>query len=127
MRLIFGGAFQGKLDYALETYKINKEDVYTCKSDSMEIDFSKKIIDNLEEFVYACAENKVEAKTILESHKEELKDKIIICDDISQGVVSMVRLERDWREMVGRTMLMLGKESQEVVRIFCGIPDKLKG
>jgi len=126
MRLIFGGAFQGKLEYVLENYNLKEEEVFTCTRDSIDIDYSKKVIDNLEEFVYACNEQNVEAREIIKNNLDKLKDKIIICDDISQGVVSMIRIERDWREMVGRTMLMLGKESDEVVRIFCGIPDKIK-
>ncbi|MBK5253865.1 MAG: bifunctional adenosylcobinamide kinase/adenosylcobinamide-phosphate guanylyltransferase [Peptostreptococcaceae bacterium] len=126
MILIFGGAFQGKLEYVMEKYKLEDNQVFTCKGDKIEIDYSKKIIDNLEEFVYVCTKEGVEAKEILLENMGKLKDKIIICDDISQGVVSLDKTERAWREMVGRTMLMLGKESEEVIRIFCGLPDKIK-
>jgi adenosyl cobinamide kinase/adenosyl cobinamide phosphate guanylyltransferase len=126
MILIFGGAFQGKLEYVMEKYELEDNQVFTCKGDKIEIDYSKIIIDNLEEFVYACTKEGVESKEILLKNMDKLKDKIIICDDISQGVVSLDKTERAWREMVGRTMLMLGKESKEVTRIFCGLPDKLK-
>ena len=30
MILIFGGAYQGKLEYALSTYKLVEKDVYHC-------------------------------------------------------------------------------------------------
>ena len=100
--------------------------MFTCKSDIIVIDFSKKIIDNLEEFVYACTNEGIEAKEIILESMDKLKDKIVICDDISQGVVSLDKTERAWREMVGRTMLMLGKEAEEVIRVFCGLPDKIK-
>ncbi|NLY81471.1 MAG: cobalamin biosynthesis protein CobU [Clostridiales bacterium] len=126
MILIFGGAFQGKLEYIMEKHGLEESQVFTCKSDKIEIDYSKKIIDNLEEFVYACTNEGIEAKEIILESMDKLKDKIVICDDISQGVVSLDKTERAWREMVGRTMLMLGKEAEEVIRVFCGLPDKIK-
>lgn len=126
MILIFGGAFQGKLEYIMKKHGVEESQVFKCKSDKIEIDYSKKIIDNLEEFVYACTSDGIEAKEILIENMDKLKDKIIICDDISQGVVSLDKTERAWREMVGRTMLMLGKEAEEVIRVFCGLPDKIK-
>ena len=42
MVLIIGGAYQGKLDYAKDTFGITDADVHTCGSE--EIDFSKRFI-----------------------------------------------------------------------------------
>ena len=42
MILIIGGAYQGKLDFAKETFGITDADVYSCGED--EIDFSKHCI-----------------------------------------------------------------------------------
>ena len=55
-----------------------------------------------------------------------LADKIWIADDISQGVVPIEADRRAWREAVGRTLLWLGKESDEVHRVFCGLGQRLK-
>ena len=30
MILVFGGAYQGKLDYVLKTYRLTEKDVYHC-------------------------------------------------------------------------------------------------
>lgn len=126
MILIFGGAYQGKLDYALKTYGLTEKDVYHCDLETMVINFDKKIITNLERFVLASIKEEVSAKECLEDNLDKLKDKIIICDDISQGVVPMDKTERAWREMNGRVMTYLGQEAEEVIRVFCGIGTKVK-
>ena len=133
MHLIFGGAYQGKLDYAKERYQLKEEDIYSCSSEKTadeisipEIAFTKRAVDKLEEFVLCCVRSGIEAKDFLEEYREEWKDSIIICTDISAGVVPCDKELRAWREMVGRTMMYLGKEAEEVTRIFCGIPQKIK-
>ncbi len=141
MHLIFGGAYQGKLDYAKERYQLKAEDIYFCGAETdwcspdlgmgdpvpaPEIDFTKKAIDGLEEFVLSCVCSGVEAKAYLKAHREEWKDSIFICTDISSGVVPCDKKQRAWREMVGRTLMYLGKEAEEVTRIFCGLPQTIK-
>lgn len=126
MVLIFGGAYQGKLDYALKNYGLTEKDVYHCDMETMVINFDRKIIYNLERFVLACIKEEVSAQECLEDNIDKLRGKIIICDDISQGVVPVDKTERAWREMTGRTMTYLGQEADEVIRVFCGIGTKIK-
>lgn len=126
MTLIFGGAYQGKLDYACKNYGIAEKDVYHCDMETMVINFDKKIIAYLDRFVLACIKEGVNAKECLEDNIDKLKDKIIICDDISQGVVPVDPTERAWREMTGRCMIYLGQQAEEVIRVFCGIGNKVK-
>ncbi len=127
MILIFGGAYQGKLEYAKEHWDFGDDDVFFCDED-LAIDLSKKVICGLEKFVYACVLEGVEAKDVLKSYDGEypLDEKIWIVDDISQGVVPIDPSRRAWRESVGRTLLWLGKESDEVHRVFCGLGQRLK-
>jgi adenosyl cobinamide kinase/adenosyl cobinamide phosphate guanylyltransferase len=133
MHLIFGGAYQGKRDYAKERYGLKDEEISTCIADGRDglpesavIDFSGKAVDRLEEFVLYCVRCGIEAADYLNQHSEEWKHSIIICTDISSGVVPVDKELRAWREMVGRTMMYLGKEAEEVTRMFCGIPQKIK-
>lgn len=126
MILIFGGAYQGKLDYAIENYDIKERDIYTCEMDSMKLDFDKKVINHAERFVHACVKEGFNAKGILAEHLEKLQDKIILFDDISQGIVSIDPLERAWREDNGRAMTYLGQQADEVIRVFCGMGSKVK-
>ena len=111
MIFVFGGAYQGKLDFAREKFNIEDSQVITLKDD--ETDFIKTfgseiknavIVDKIEDFCYACAKEGVEARDYLEAHSEELKDKILISRDVSQGLVPMDPTDRVYREMMGRMM-----------------------
>ena len=130
MILVFGGAYQGKLEYALDKFDIAAEDVYRCSRDG-EINLDCRVIYGLEEFVYWCTENGWEAKAVLESRFDTTEadpylGKIFIACDVSQGLVPMDATDRAFREMMGRTLLHLSKEAEEVHRVFCGIGQRLK-
>ena len=126
MILIFGGAYQGKLEYALDNFNMTEKDVFHCKEETV-LDLSFKVISNLENFVMGCVKEGKEAKDLLLEYGEALEDKIIIVTDISQGIVPMDPVQRNWREMVGRTMLYLGGRAEKVIRVFCGLGQEIKG
>ncbi len=130
MILVFGGAYQGKLEYALNQFGVPADQVYRCSRDG-ELDLNKQVIYGLEEFVYWCTENGVEAKAVLDSRFDMTADspylgKIFIANDVSQGLVPMDATDRAFREMMGRTLLHLAKEADEVHRVFCGLGQRLK-
>lgn len=126
MILIFGGAYQGKLDYAFKNYDVKEKDVYYCDVERMVIDFDKKVITDMDKFVLACVKEDINAKECLEDNLDKLHDKIIIFDDISGGVVPVDKTERAWREMAGICMTYLGSKADEVIRVFCGIGSRVK-
>lgn len=126
MKVIFGGAYQGKLEYALKEYDLTQQDVYECSEETLVINFDRKIIYGLEKFVWACVKEDIEAKECLQDNIDKLKDSILICTDNSQGVVPMDKTERAWREATGRCMTYLATEADEVIRVFCGLADKVK-
>lgn len=125
MILIFGGSYQGKLEFAKETFGVTENDVFTCTVDS-EIDWSKKVLYNLDQSFLRHVREGKESREVLKDHLDQLKDKILIVNDISQGIVPMERENRDWREMTGRAMLYISKEADEVYRVFCGLGSKIK-
>lgn len=124
MILIIGGAHQGKLSYAKAAFGVRDEDVYTCEG--MDIDFSKRCIRSLEEFTFACYQKGVDPKAYLEEHREEWQNSILICRDIFCGVVPMDPDVREWRQITGRLSQYLTREAESVVRIFCGLEQRLK-
>lgn len=128
MVLIIGGAYQGKLDYAMNEYELTDEDVFTCDENSTAVGFDEKVIDHFERYIFALIKaGQVPERAVgMQIRAGRYKNKIIICDDISQGVVPMDKTERAWREGVGRTMVKVSEQADKVVRLFCGIPEVLK-
>ena len=125
MVLIFGGAYQGKLDFAMKKFNIKVTDIFPCTEDSFP-DFSKKIIDRAELFFLKCVKDGIEPRDILCENINMLQDKIVIARDISQGIVPIDSVQRAWREASGRAMMYLAGEAEEVYRVFCGLSEKLK-
>jgi adenosylcobinamide kinase/adenosylcobinamide-phosphate guanylyltransferase len=124
MVLIYGGAFQGKTEYVMSKYSLETKDIFFCGSN--EIDFTKKVINGLHIFIFESLQSPSDPEQYIRNNLEKFKDKIIICDDISCGVVPVTALERKWRECTGRCMMLLAGESDSVIRVFCGLPQILK-
>ena len=125
MILIFGGAYQGKLDFAKEKFNISDEEVFEC-TETGELDFSKRVIYSAELFFLKCVNENIEAADFLREKIDQLRDKIIIVCDISQGIVPMEPVHRAWREACGRAMMYLAGEADEVYKVFCGLGQRIK-
>ena len=141
MKLIFGGAYQGKLAFALKNENLTEKEVYTFKKledceTPMEcieladvacrIPADAKVLDHFERFTYACAADEKDALAYIRENPKMWEGRIVICDDVSQGVVPMDHTERAWREMNGRCLAYLAAGADEVYRVFCGIPQRIK-
>ena len=128
MILVFGGAYNGKLDFVKEKFNISNDDVFNINDDlkDLEIDYSKKVINKFHKLTYKFSlENKNLLQFIIEN-KELFKDKIIISDDISEGIVPLKKEDRTWRESNGKCLQYISKNSSELFRVFCGIPMVIK-
>lgn len=125
--LVFGGAYSGKLSFVKEKFNISDEEVITIDNvDNLEIDFSKKVLNKFHNLTYKMSlENQDPLKYILEN-ESLFKDKIIISDDICEGIVPLKKEDRIWRENTGKCLQYLSKNSKEVYRVFCGIPMVIK-
>lgn len=123
MILIIGGAYQGKTAYAKQTYGLKDSEIFTC--DGLLIDNAARCLRHLERFALACVQAGKEPADVLAGF--ELAEKILICEDISCGVVPMDAEAREWREAVGRMNARLAAQARRVTRIFCGLPMELKG
>ena len=124
MVFIIGGAYQGKLDYAKATFSIADNEVFTC--DSAKIDFSRRCIYRIEEFTLACVRESIDPTEYFRSRREKWKDSILICRDIFCGVVPMDAELRAWRQNTGKLCQYLAGEARQVIRIFCGLEQRLK-
>lgn len=121
MRLIIGGAGQGKLDYALKKMGLNPSAVALDPDQTAD----KPILYHLEAWVKANPE--VDHLAVLEELLAANPGIVVLCDEVGCGVVPIAREERVWREAVGRLCCTLAQRADTVERIFCGIPMTLKG
>lgn len=124
LKLIFGGAFNGKLEFTLNEFNLKREEVYFCKNDKLNVD--KKVICGLHKFTYEALKNNKNPLEILKEKEEFLKDKIIICDDLNSGIVPLEKLEREWREENGKCLQWLSEKSSKVYRVFFGLETVIK-
>ena len=120
MILIIGGAYQGKLDFAKETFGLQDEEIHICSTG--DIDFSKRCIYGLEEFTW----DHPDPAAYFRAHRQEWEDSILILRDVFCGVVPMDPETRLWRQKTGRLSQYLSKEAAQVSRIFCGLEQRLK-
>ena len=121
MILITGGSYQGKLDYAKARFGLTDDDI--CVGG---IDFSKKCLAYIDRYALEAVKGGHEPADAFREHIDALKDKIIITTDISSGIVPMDPELRAWREACGRMNSYLAGQADEVWRLFCGIPQRLK-
>ena len=124
MILIFGGAYNGKLKFVKSEFDIKEEDVFFCNDDK--IDFSKKVICGLHKFTYNKILKDENSLEYIKENIEKLKDKIIICDEISNGIVPLEKQDRVWREDTGKTLQYISKHSDKVFRVFLGYETRIK-
>lgn len=125
MILVFGGAYNGKIDFVKEKFNITEDEIFYCSDDN--IDFSKKVICGLHKFTYNNVLKNINSLDYIKSNVNLLEEKIIICDEISSGIVPLKKEDRLWREETGRCLQYLSKESSFIYRVFCGIPTRIKG
>jgi adenosyl cobinamide kinase/adenosyl cobinamide phosphate guanylyltransferase len=126
MILIFGGAYQGKLDYALKRFNFTLEDVYKCSDENACMPEKKKVIYEIDKWILALVKADIDATEPVRRFIDCSADEVVICNDISCGIVPLDPVMRKWREAVGRSLAALSHKSSEVVRLFCGIPARIK-
>ena len=120
MELIIGGACQGKKEYAISHFGLKDGEIFTCTEDG-EPDLTVRCIDHLERYLRRCAAEDREPV----APDAFRKDAILICEDITCGIVPINALDRKWRELTGRYLQRLAGGGAEVSRVFCGFAQKL--
>jgi len=126
MILVIGGAYQGKLAYAQERFSLTDTDVFFCNDVDSAIPQNKRIINELDKWILALLRADKDVQEQTKQFVEKHGDSIVICNDISSGVVPTKALFREWREAVGRSLSEMARGSDEVIRLFCGIPTRIK-
>lgn len=127
MKLILGGREQGKLEYVLYRYQLSQTDV--CDGGNCALDKIPQttIVNHLHLLIQRLIKANVNPYDWVKNVGQTNPNIIWITDEIGCGIVPMDRFEREWRETTGRICCDLAQRSEQVQRVFCGIPTVLKG
>ena len=132
MKLVIGGCFQGKLDYVLNEYKLTES--YISENELPSEALLKKVENQKKRMVlnhfHIWMRNRMlqggnPEQEIMDFVKQH-SDMIVISDEIGNGIVPVDAFEREYRERTGRILVRLAEEADEVVRVICGIGQKIK-
>ena len=124
MRIITGGAFQGKRAFADRLYpgvewtdggRCNLDEIRTCRA-----------VYGFHEFVKRWLKQGKSWEELASFMLEENRDLILICDEIGCGLVPVDAFEREYRESTGRIMNALAEQAERVDRVVCGIGRRIK-
>lgn len=121
MILITGGCCQGKLDYARARFQLTDDDI--CVGG---LDFSRKCLAYIDRWALECVRRGGEPVEAFQADLAAWRESVVISTDISCGVVPADPALRAWREACGRMNGYLAARADEVWRLFCGIPQRLK-
>lgn len=116
MQLVIGGAYQGKLTWAMREFDFSPDEVLDLAQNDPAPDFR-------------CYTH-LEALTRRERNPERwlatLRGGVVIAREIGGGIVPLDAEERAWRERHGAFLQTLAAEAERVTRIFCGLKEDLK-
>lgn len=130
MKLVIGGAFQGKLDWAKRIYGLREgwadgslcglEEIWSCPG---MFHFHEYVLRAMEQgMLQSEQEGEAFARRLLERNP----GLILVTNELGYGIVPTDAFDRRFREMTGRICTGLAAEAEEVVRVVCGLGVKLK-
>ena len=131
MILIIGGFAQGKLHYVKQNYSHREDEREVPVLDGtlelpVETGEGQVIVNHLHHYIREQLRQGSDPEKAIADFLEEHPDCILICDEIGNGIVPMEAEERTYRERTGRILEQLAVQADEVVRVVCGIGQKIK-
>ena len=127
MKLVIGGYAQGKLFYVLEKYGLQKDVVWDgILPDYTALEQKTVVIDHFHHWVKNRILDGGYPEKEMEAFLNDSRDCILISDEIGNGIIPLNAFEREYRERMGRILILLAKRAEEVERVICGIGQKIK-
>lgn len=126
MRVIIGGAHNGKRAYVRKMLADVPHHWVECSADELKIPSGcKVVIDRIEHWLAKMELAEAEAMEFVLKAIEG-KDVIFILTDIGRGIVPMDAEQRKLRDACGRLYQQLIAQADEVTRIWYGLAQTLK-
>lgn len=127
MVLITGGAFQGKKTLAGRLYGLSHSDITDGAECVFDEVFTAAAISDYHELVRRLLAAKIGVSEFTERLCAENPRAVITMNEVGCGVIPLQKSERIYREEVGRAGCVIASHSETVIRVFCGIPEAIKG
>jgi len=126
MKLVIGGTFQGKLDFARKQFRQEDGWVDGCTCGKAEL-FACKGIFHFHEYVKRLLQEEKAVDKIAEELIRNNPDCIIVTNELGSGIVPVEAFDREYRETTGRICIKLAAYADEVYRVICGNGQVIKG
>lgn len=132
MKLVIGGRAQGKLNYVLQHMTDENYQIYdgVFPDEGELFNLTKKnewlIVNHFHRWVNKELKENRNPEEELEAFLKKGVRFVVISDEIGNGIVPVDAFERDYRERTGRMLITLASQADEVVRVICGIGQKIK-
>lgn len=121
MWLISGGAYQGKLQYALERTGINAREAVDGRACCIQELYGKPMVNHFHLWIDRMLKEGEDIYSLVDRILANNPDIVIIVDELGCGIVPMDPYDRMYRELTGRICCKLAKEAKEVHRVIGGI------
>lgn len=124
MRLVIGGASQGKLAFAQQEYpavawidgrQCGETEIYKCQG-----------VHHFHSYIERMMHDGRDVMELAEQLIEKNPDIVIVSDEIGYGIVPVDDFLRTYREMTGRICTKLAAYADSVHRVVCGVGVRIK-
>lgn len=124
MKMIIGGAYQGKTAYAKQRYP-QLEWVDGAFVSETELMAAQGVLD-FQEYIRRELEEDRDVSDLAERLIKGNPELVIVSQEVGYGVVPVDAFDRKYREAVGRVCTKLAAHSRMVTRVLCGIGTVIK-
>ena len=121
MKLIIGGAFQGKLAYASAAAEIAPEEFADGAVCGFEVLDTCRGMNHFHEYVRRYLAEGRSVEELPERIVQKNPEVVLVANELGCGIVPMDPFERQFRQAFGRLCCRLAQEAKEVHRVICGL------
>lgn len=126
MKLIIGGAFQGKKEYVKTALGVKENEILDGETADFEALFRCACMNHFHQWIKKGLEEGWELEGLEDRLLKENPQVILITNELGYGVVPMDAFDRKFRETTGRICTKLAQKSNQVIRVICGIGTVIK-
>ena len=120
MKLILGGAYQGKTDF------VRKHWGHEAKPCTAAEALTAPAVNCFHLLVRSLLSSGENPQQFTERLIRQNPNAIIICDEVGLGIIPLDKRDRKWREEVGRCLCLITQKAEYVSRIVAGVEMRLK-